>query len=194
MSMHSRRLFTGASTVAFAFAAAACGDSSTAPGGEQELITRVTLTLTPTSGAPIVSFIEDADGNGPQAPSAQSTPIVLQPGVSYTGAVKFENRLVNPPEDITEEVEEEDDEHRVYYTVFGGITGAGLVITPSDTDSQGRPLGVRFSAVVNPTVGGQTGSVQVVLCHYDEAPKIATSTTCQGETDIDVRFNVSVNN
>jgi hypothetical protein len=194
MIASTRRLLAGAGLAAAAITLAACGDSSTAPGGEQELISRVTITLTPSSGAPIVSYIDDPDGNGPQAPSAQVGAIALTPGATYTGTVTFENRLANPPEDITEEVEEEDDEHRVYYTVFGGITGAGLVITPQDTDSQGRPLGLRFTATVNQTVGGQSGSIQVVLCHYDDAPKVASSTTCQGDTDIDVRFNAVVNN
>jgi hypothetical protein len=191
---NTRRVIFGAGLLALP-ALAACGDSSTAPGGETELISRVTLTFTPAGGgAPITAYIDDADGNGPQAPSAQVGTLGFAAGTTYTGTVKFENRLANPIEDITEEVEEESDEHRVYYTVAGGLTGAGLLITPTDTDTQGRPLGVTFSAVVNGTVGGQTGTLRVVLCHYDEAPKVGSSTSCQGETDIDVSFAVSATN
>lgn len=187
MIVSTHRLLTGTGLLAAAFALAACGDSSTAPGGEQEVISRVTLTLTPTTGAPIVSFIDDADGNGPQAPSAQSGVITLTRGATYTGTVKFENRLENPPEDITEEVEEEDDEHRVYYTV----TGAGITITTLDTDGAGRPLGLRYRVVAGSAAGA--GAMRVVLCHYDDAPKVATSTSCQGDTDINVVFNYTVN-
>jgi hypothetical protein len=188
--MRSGRLFIGASTLAFAFTAAACGDSSTAPGGEQELISRVTLTLTPATGAPIVSFIDDADGNGPQAPSAQSGAITLAAGATYTGTITFENRLTNPVEDITEEVEEEADEHRVYYTV--STFGSSITVTTLDTDGSGRPLGLQYRVVAGPTTG--PGSLRVVLCHYDDAPKVATSTSCQGDTDIDVAFNYTIAN
>lgn len=188
MRVFPRRVSLGSGLLAAAVALAACGDSSTAPGGEQELITRVTLTLTPVSGAPIVSFIDDADGNGPQAPSAQSGVITLAAGATYTGTVRFENRLENPPENITEEVEEEDDEHRVYYTV----TGAGLTVTTLDTDGAGRPLGLRYRVVAGSAAGA--GAMRVVLCHYDDDPKVAASTSCQGDTDIDVVFNYTIGN
>jgi hypothetical protein len=188
MMLSTRRFLVGAGLLTATLALAACGDSSTAPGGEQELITRVTLTLTPATGAPIVSFIDDADGNGPQAPSAQSGAIALTRGATYTGTVKFENRLVNPPEDITKEVEAEANEHRVYYTV----TGAGVTVTTLDNDGAGRPLGLRYRVVPGSTAG--TGAMRVVLCHYDDAPKVASSTSCQGDTDIDVTFNYTIVN
>lgn len=168
---------------------AACGDSSTAPGGETEVISRVTLTLTPAGGgAALSAYIDDADGNGPQSPSAQVGALALTRGVTYTGTVKFENRLVNPVEDITEEVQEESNEHRVFYTV----TGTGVTVTTTDTDGQGRPLGVRFSKVV--AQGATAGSTRVVLCHYDDAPKSAAATSCTGETDIDLTFAFTIAN
>jgi len=188
MMIHTRRLVTGLTLLTATAALAACGESSTAPGGEQELITRVTVTLTPASGAPIVSFIDDPDGNGPLSPLPQSGAIVLTAGATYTGTVKFENRVANPPEDITEEVEEEANEHRVYYTV----TGAGVTVTTLDTDPAGRPLGLRYRVVAGSTAGA--GAMRVVLCHYDDAPKVASSTSCQGDTDIDVVFNYTIVN
>lgn len=188
MIVSTRRFFAGSGVLAAAFALAACGESSTAPGGEQELITRVTITLTPTSGSPIVSFIDDPDGNGPLAPLPQSGAIALTAGATYTGTVKFENRLENPPEDITEEVEEEANEHRVYYTV----TGAGVTVTTLDTDGAGRPLGLQYRVVAGSAAGA--GAMRVVLCHYDDAPKVASSTSCQGDTDIDVVFNYTIVN
>lgn len=195
MSPFARRFTLGTSLLTFGVLAAACGESSTAPGGETELISRVTLTFTPAGGGtPITAYIDDADGNGPQAPSAQVGTLAFRAGTTYTGTVKFENRLANPIEDITEEVIEEANEHRVYYTVAGGLAGTGLAITATDRDSQGRPLGVAFTAVVGAGVAGQTGNLRVVLCHYDDAPKVGTSTSCQGETDIDVVFAVSGTN
>ncbi len=161
---------------------AACGDSSTAPGGESEVISRVTLTLTPASGPALTTYIDDADGNGPTAPSAQVAIPALVRGVTYTGTVRFENRLVNPVEDITAEVQKESNEHRVFFTV----TGTGVTVTTTDNDGQGRPLGLRFTKAVASTA--TAGTTRVVLCHYDDSPKVASATSCTGDTDIDVTF------
>ncbi|MCE2899883.1 MAG: type 1 periplasmic binding fold superfamily protein [Gemmatimonas sp.] len=168
---------------------AACGDSSTAPGGESEVISRVTLTLTPsTGGTALTAYIDDPDGNGAQAPAAQVGTLALARGVTYTGTVKFENRLKTPAEDITAEVQAEANEHRVFYTV----TGTGVTITTTDTDSQGRPLGVRFTKAV--AQNAAAGTTRVVLCHYDAAPKTAAATSCTGETDIDLTFAFTIAN
>ena len=181
---------TRASTAATALLAfAACGDSTTAPGGEQEIISRVTLTFTPSGGgAPIVAYIDDPDGAGPTAPSAQVGALGFVAGTSYTGTVLFENRLESPPENITEEVEAESNEHRVFYTV----TGAGISVSTTDVDGEGRPLGVRFTADAAPAAG--TGTIRVVLCHYGDSPKPTAASSCTTDTDIDVLFNYSVTN
>lgn len=166
---------------------AACGDSTTAPGGESEIISRVTLTLTPTTGgAALETYIDDADGNGSTAPSAQVAIPALRRGVTYTGTVKFENRLKSPAEDITAEVQKEANEHRVFYTV----TGTGATITTTDVDGQNRPLGLRFSKALTATA--TAGTARVVLCHYDSSPKVATATSCAGDTDIDVTFAYTI--
>lgn len=172
---------------ALVLVASACGDSSTAPGGENETISRVTLALTSPAGAVLTTYIDDSDGNGPTAPTAQVGVPALVKGVTYSGVVKFENRLASPVENITEEVTKESNEHRVFYTV----TGNGVTITTTDVDSQNRPLGVRFATAVTGTAAGN-GTMRVVLCHYDSAPKVATATTCTGETDIDVTFNYTI--
>ena len=111
----------------------------------------------------------------------------LARGVTYTGTVTFENRLATPVEDITEEVRDEANEHRVFYTV----TGSGVTITTTDVDGQNRPLGLRFTKAVAAT-GATAGTTRVVLCHYDDTPKSATATACTTETDIDVTFNYTI--
>jgi hypothetical protein len=100
--------------------------------------------------------------------------------------VKFENRLKTPAEDITTEVQAEANEHRVFYTV----TGTGATITTTDVDGQNRPLGLRFSKAVTATA--TAGTARVVLCHYDSSPKVATATSCAGDTDIDVTFAYTI--
>lgn len=166
---------------------AACGDSTTAPGGESEVISRVTLTLTPAAGgSSLVTYIDDTDGNGPTSPSAQVAVPALARGVTYTGTVKFENRLKTPAEDITTEVQAESNEHRVFFTT----TGTGVTITTTDVDGQNRPLGLRFTKALG--AAATAGNTRVVLCHYDDAPKVASATSCTGETDIDVSFAFTI--
>ena len=180
--LSSRRVMALGSCVLVTLAA--CGESSTAPGGESEVISRVTLTLTPSNGgAALPTYIDDADGKGPTAPSAQVAIPALVRGVTYTGTVKFENRLKSPAEDITTEVQAEANEHRVFYTI---TSGSGVTVTTTDVDAQNRPLGLRFSKAV--AAGATAGATRVVLCHYDSAPKVASATSCTGETDIDLTF------
>lgn len=182
---HSRclpQLAAGLAVVALA----ACGDSTVAPGGESELISRVAITLASTGAASQSAFIDDPDGNGPTAPSAQSGSLMLQPGVTYTGTIAFENRLENPPENITEEVFEESDEHRVFYT-----PSAGTTVTITDTDTQGRALGLQFTITAAQGTTG-AGTLRAVLCHYVNIGKPSTATGCTDDTDIDVSFNYTV--
>lgn len=135
-----RKSVTGGIVAASLLAAAACGDSSTGPGGEQELISRVTITLTPAGGgASLTAYIDDPDGLGPTPPSAQVGTLTLIAGATYTGTVLFENRLVTPPENITEEVAAEAEEHQVYYTV----AGTGTTFSVTDVDGLGRDLDSR---------------------------------------------------
>jgi hypothetical protein len=171
-----------------ALALAACGDS-TGPGSEQEVISRVSLVVTPSGGGTAQTiYIDDADGLGPGAPSAQVGTLNLVQGATYTGTVLFENRLESPPENITEEVEEEDDEHMVIYTV----SGTGVTLATTDVDGSGRQLGVNYTITVGGGAATGARTLRVVLCHYDPTPKPATATTCGGDTDIDVTFNATV--
>jgi hypothetical protein len=171
-----------------ALGVSACGDSTTGPGGEQELITRVTLTLVPTGGgATLTAYIDDPDGLGPLPPSAQVGSLDMVAGGTYTGTILFENRLVTPPEDITEEVEEEAEEHGIIYTV-GGTTGT--TVTINDTDADGKFLGLDYTVTAGATPGA--GTLRVVLCHYDDAPKPMTASSCAGDTDIDLTFTFNV--
>lgn len=183
--LSSRRMLALGSVMLVSLAA--CGDSSTAPGGESEVISRVSLTLTPSNGgAALTTYIDDSDGKGPTAPSAQVAIPALVRGVTYTGTVKFENRLKTPAEDITTEVQAEANEHRVFFTV----TGTGVTVTTTDVDGQNRPLGLRFSKAVGATA--TAGSTRVVLCHYGSSAKVATATSCTGDTDVDLTFAYTI--
>ncbi len=152
--------------------------------GERELITRVTLTLTPMAGGtPIEAVAEDPDGDGA---NLTIDPIQLVPGTTYLGTIELYDGVND--EDITAEVEEEADEHQFWYTAEGGIAGR-VTVAVTDTDANGLPLGLAFTVTV--TAGdAASGTLNVVLSHYDEGPKNGTDRS--DESDIDIDFPVTL--
>jgi hypothetical protein len=145
---------------------AACGDPGGGDDDPPEVITTVTLTFTPPSpGTPVVAAFDDPDGDGGMPPTVD--PINLPDGVSYALAIAFANRLEDPPEDITQEIRDEGDQHQVFLTntaVNGPASDvplAPLQHAYADMDARGLPIGL-----ANTIVTGQgTGMLTVTLRH-----------------------------
>jgi hypothetical protein len=185
----------GGSLAALALALAACDDDPTENGGgpgEQEVITEVGLTLTPqVAGTPQTATITDPDGAGVQNPEPQVGTLVLAPGASYDGSVTFTDATKTPPEDITAEVEEEAEAHRVFYTV-GGDNAATVTVTDLDLDANDAPLGLNFTLTADAgAVSGSDGTIEVRLSHYDDTPK-GDGSVPSLETDARVTFEFSI--
>ena len=166
-----------------------------------ELITKVTLTFTPSSGGnDVVVNATDPDGEGVQDLEIDGT-INLGVTKSYTLRVALINGLAQPsdPEyDVTEEVKEEADEHMFFFSwtnnVFSDPTGDGNVdnrtdaVIYEDEDVNGLPLGLETSWT---TAGVSSGNFRVLLKHQPDL-KSATSESSIGETDLDLTFTVKV--
>lgn len=150
--------------------------------GEEEFITRVVVTLTG-GGQTITANATDPDGDGA---NFQIDTINLTAGVTYTGSVELADDINN--EDITEEIEEEDDEHQFFYTAGGGIAGR-VTVTVTDQDGNGLPVGLSFTLAVSDG-DGASGTLNVVLSHFDDEPKNGTDRS--DETDVDVTFPVQI--
>jgi len=79
--------------------------------GEEELITTLKITLTPSGGgAPLTVQFQDLDGEGGNAPVVDR--IVVDAGTVYSGSVQVLNETESPPENITEDVKGEDRSQR----------------------------------------------------------------------------------
>lgn len=171
----------------------ACEDDPAAPSDENEteLITRITVSLTPVGGGTAqTATIDDPDGMGPLPPSAASAVLTLTPGTTYNGTVAvFDASDPNDIEDITVEVRTEDDEHRFFYTVTG-VNGVTIPDASLDQDGNGAPLGITFQVVAAAGASG-SGQIRVVLSHYDDVPK-GNGATPSNETDVDQSFPVTV--
>ena len=88
-----------------------------------ELITKVTLTFTPTVGDPVVVTATDPDGEGVQDVQVDGD-IKLEATKSYSLSLTLANGLVKPSDpayDVTEEVEEEGDEHIFFFSWTNNI-------------------------------------------------------------------------
>ncbi|MCW5520540.1 type 1 periplasmic binding fold superfamily protein [Aureitalea sp. L0-47] len=175
--------------ILLAIVVASCSDddgNAPLPVNEEEIITTLRVTLNPIGGgAPITLESVDLDGDGPNAPVIDvSGPLTA--GTSYSGTIKLLNETVNPPEDITLEVEGEADEHQFFFVVGGGLDA---LFTYTNFDGNGNPLGTEFNLDAN---SASTGTVNFVLRHEPTKPNNGTLAGAGGETDISVTFDLTI--
>jgi hypothetical protein len=109
----------------------------------------------------------------------------------------------DPEYNVTEEVEEEAVEHMFFFawtnSVFSDPTGDGNVDNRNDPvnyedddneDGVGLPLGLETNwTTINASVNG---TFRVILKHQPDL-KSATTTSNDGESDLDVMFSLTVN-
>jgi hypothetical protein len=174
-----------------------------------ELITKATLTFTPSDGSTAVTVsATDSDGEGVK-PIAVDGSINLAKGKTYVMTIELINGLAKPTDpayDVSEEVKEEGDEHQFFFSwtnnVFSSPTGNGNIDNPNDAmnytggtdskDSNGRNLGLTTTWTASSASGAAlSGTFQVLLKHQPNL-KSATSDSNTGETDLDLTFNISI--
>jgi hypothetical protein len=152
---------------------------------EEELITTLTVTLVPEGGGTSITLsTQDLDGDGPDEPVIYVSSN-LSSGLTYNGSISLLNETESPAEDITEEVEEEADEHQFFYTLGSGLD---VTINATNFDSDGNALGTEFSLVANDV---SSGSLTFTLRHEPNKPTDNLA-TAGGETDIEASFTISV--
>ncbi|WP_053977929.1 hypothetical protein [Mangrovimonas xylaniphaga] len=167
-------------------------DDTPAPVNEEEVITTLTATFVPVGGGTsVVLKTQDLDGDGPNAPVITvSGPFASN--TTYNGSVEFLNELDSPAEDITEEVQEEGDEHQIFYATTNDLG----TFSYNDSDADGNPIGVEFTFQTVETSTTLDGALTITLRH--EPNKDATGVSdgdianAGGETDIQTSFNISV--
>ena len=160
-----------------------------APVNEEEVITTVRTTLT--GGGQVITLTSrDLDGDGPNAPVVTVSGNLVA-GTTYTGSTEFLNELEDPAEDITIEVQEEGADHQVFYQLPSSIG----TVTYTDTDANGRPIGLNFTLVAG--TSGTTGTLTVTLRHLPNKTAMGVAagdiTNAGGNTDAAVTFSVAVN-
>lgn len=182
----TRHLYLFLSLFLIVFIAGCDDDDDPIIENEEEVITRVTWTLTPADAnneTVTFSFV-DVDGDGGDAPVISSTG-AFAANASYNGVVSFanEDELIDP------EIMEEDDEHQIFYLFSTGLNLSGAY---ADSDGDGNPLGLLTTVT---TGGASSGTAQIILRH--EPAKGSSSTidnpdAAGGETDVEVTFDVTI--
>ena len=175
-----------------------CDDDDEPPiENPEETITNVTLTFTPDgSQAPIVATATDPDNDGPQDLQVDGD-ITLNAGTNYTLTIELYDDISD--EDVTEEIEKEDAEHMFFFAfsdeLIDSPQGDGNVDSRSDPmnyedkDDNDLPVGLTTSWTTG-DVG--TGNFRVILKHQPNNIKTATSGANDGESDIDITWDLSV--
>jgi len=160
-------------------------DDDIDPVNEEEVITTMTITMTPVGGGTnVVLQTRDLDGDGPNSPEITVLGN-LAANVDYTGSIVLLNETEDPAENITEEVEEEDDEHQFFYTIGGALDATTAY---ENFDGDGYPLGTEFSLDAG---DASTGTLTFTLRHEPMKPN-AGLVDAGGETDISAVFTVTI--
>ena len=185
-----------------------CKVKDPVPENIPELITRATITFTPSggsSGSTIVVTATDPDNIGAQDIKVDG-PINLVKGTTYSLAIKLVDGLYQPTDtfyDVSKQIEEEAEEHQFFFSwnvgLFSNPAGDGNIDNRNDpvnyglsVDKNGRPVGLTtiWSTASTPSTG--SNSFRVLLKHQPDI-KSDVSTSADGETDLDLTFIINVN-
>ena len=166
---------------------------------DEEVITDVTLKFTELneSGNPVGDSFEflasDPQGVALGTPTIET--VTLMKGKSYQMEILLFNSIAN--EDITEEVEEESDEHQFFF-LGSGFTSSILSINYDDPS--GELIGLQNTLTVSSSPGASTTEIRVILRHdldksYPGAnnPNFTNFAQAGGETDLDITFPIEIN-
>ncbi|MEP2773522.1 MAG: hypothetical protein ABJH05_15325 [Fulvivirga sp.] len=172
----------------------ACSDDDAPPAeNEEEVIDQVTLIFTPTGGTPLTFNAEGEGGVNFTIPT-----IMLDANTEYALSVEVRNTAEG--ENITEEIEEEDEEHMFFYGWTNGLfsdpSGDGNIgpnsrsddVNYNDQDANGYPVGLSTTWA---TSDAATGEFRIILKHQPDI-KTATSTSNDGESDIDLVWDIEI--
>ncbi len=185
-----------------------CKNEDPNPENIPEMITKVILKFSPTGGGSLVTVTAtDPDGGGVQDIQVDGT-IDLLKNSDYILSLELINELYLPGDvdyDITEAVKQEGEEHQFFFSftegVFSSPTGTGNIkdnassvagsIIYLDKDINNLPIGIS-TLWTTAAIAASTKSFRIILKHQPDI-KSDNSTSLDGESDLDLSFELNVN-
>ena len=138
---------------------------------DSEMITTIQLSLRDSSDAESVLEWSDPelDGN----PTVDSIDLTI--GEEYSLALSFWNGAEDPAEELTEEIQDESEEHQIFFSGdVDGFDGAALIShSYLDQDSNGNPIGLDNSITA---LSEGEGVLVIGLRHIPEEDDVALKT------------------
>ena len=165
-----------------------CGDNDDPAPADNEEITTVKFTMEPTGkeGNLVTATYKDLDGPSGNAPVKET--LLLKANTTYTTELTLLNENETPAVEVHDEILAEGTDHQIFFTPSSTNL---LTVTPTDKDAQNRPIGLT-STIVTGNAG--TGTLKVVVKHQKGTKAAAPGDATKGETDVEVEFNVVVQN
>jgi len=164
-----------------------CGKDDPEVENEEEVITTLNYTLTSSNGEVVILSFVDLDGDGGESPVI--TGGTLMADSRYTGTIELLNATESPAENVTEEIEEEAEEHQFFFS----SSLSGVTVDYEDRDADGNPIGLISTLNVG---SAGTGTLTIVLRHEPmkdaEGVSDGDISNADGETDIEVTFPIDV--
>jgi hypothetical protein len=156
---------------------------------QEELITTLNYTLISADNSDTATFsFTDIDGPGGNNPIIIAD--ALKANTLYNGSVTILNEQVNPPENITIEIENEAEAHQFFYA---STVPQNPKVLYADADMNGNPIGL---ATTLETYASTMGTLTITLRHNPnksaDGVKEGDITNAGGETDIEITFDVEI--
>ena len=173
------------------FIAVSCSETTDPePVNEEELITTVNVTFTNTEDSNDVVIASFVDQDGPGGNDGITTNPTLSANTTYSVQIEFLNESVSPTDNITLEVEEEGDEHQVFYVISSTLN---LSVAYNDEDVNSLPIGLSTTFTVG---DAGTGTMDAILVHQPTKTNAGVSegdiTNAGGDEDINISFDVTI--
>lgn len=189
--MKKTLLFAAGIALLFAACKKEKNEAPTENANEEITTVKLTFTNAANAGDVVVASWKDMDGAGGANPVIDK--INLKANTTYNLSAELFDERVNPVANVTEEVAEEGDEHRVFQLFYlnanetaGDSLNTVATVIPQDFDSKNLPIGLKVTMT---TKGAFTGYLRTVVRHQ---PGAKNGTYAPGTTDVLTEFPVEI--
>jgi hypothetical protein len=163
----------------------ACKNNDPEPVNEEELITTVVLTFTPSGGGDTKTIIY-RDLTPDDTNNVAILADTLLRDKTYAMTVSLLNETLTPANNVTDEVRKEATQHQFFFDFQPTNSISSFVY--NDLDENGEPIGIQNKIITS--LNESTGTIKVTLRHQPLKLGIGVPdgdiTNAGGETDVEV--------